>query len=551
MTDGKEKAPRQEREGQTMSERDNSMPATGSEVNGSPAIVHYYNDGDLVRPDEAPLQYNEDLGQKVPRAATRLDKADLPEEIKEGLAAPRVSLATVLALLRQLDSWEAAEAWLEPYERDLLARALPFKDAAPRLAHYQTNFFVVKDFGGKVRVCWHDSQGAFRTRSTGSFKEAEQNQRVAVTDAEGNAKNVAAADHWLNHANRHEYDEARFCPGQRTRPAVYNLWEGWAHGWQNGVPRKMKDHMLHHMCGGDIAVYEWVLGWLAHAVQKVHETPTTSLVLAGPQGSGKNVWFRLISQLFAPYALMCTQSSQLVGNFNSHLMDKLLVFANEAFFAGNKKEANTLKSLVTDETMIVEPKGVDAFQVKKHFRLILASNEDRVVDLELDDRRYCVLRADAGDFNNSRPYFAELIDAWENKGEREMFLKLLMDHSVDAWDEGAIPETEARREQRELSLRPPVRDVMNLLSAGHLTVVKDDEATGDVYIKAPAEWTRAHGQVMRMIGAERKQVRPHGRVWRLPPLGAARHLFATSLGVRMEWENSTAEWDVVIEQLPI
>lgn len=163
----------------------------------------------------------------------------------------------------------------------------------------------------------------------------------------------------------------------------------------------MKEHLLLAVCGGDERVFDWVVGWLAHAVQKVHETPTTAIVLSGPQGSGKNVLVKLLFELFAPHTLMCTQSAQLVGNFNSYLMDKLFVFANEAFFAGNKKEANVLKSLVTDETMIVEPKGVDAFQVKKHFRLIIASNEERVVDLELDDRRYCVLRADAGDANNN------------------------------------------------------------------------------------------------------------------------------------------------------
>lgn len=422
----------------------------------------------------------------------------------------------------------------------------------PKLMDYQRRFFVVKDFGSNVRVCWFDSKGEFRTRSTRSFAEAEVNQQIDLTVDTGKGTKIVraqAAQVWLKSRNRREFDEARFMPGQKPRPGaptIYNLWRGWPMAMSNGRPRVMLDHIKQFMCGDDQETFDWVIGWLAHAVQRIHETPTTALVLAGPQGSGKNVFVKLLFELFSPHTLMCTQPQQLVGNFNSHLMDKLFVFANEAFFAGNKKDANTLKSLVTDETMIVEPKGVDAFQVKKYFRLIMASNEARVVDLELDDRRYCVLRADAHIFNNDREYFGDLIAAWRERGEREMFLKFLMDQDLSQWDEGAIPETEARQQQRELSLKAPAKVVHELLADGEVEAVARDPDTGAVAIRPREGWTKSEGHYLRLAGAESGQIAGVGRVWWLPELYDARRRFASKLEIREDWQVELGLWEWTI-----
>ena len=522
----------------------NDSPAT-SEVN----VILPHQEGGRVTPQKALRYWDEDIGAMVEDDDAHPIRAlDLPDDVARAVLNGRNRDGAATALLAHLgrDRWdEAARALSARHEffPDLaLKRALPFIGTR-ELLEYQSRYFVVKDFGGKVRVCWFNHDGEFRTRSTQSFKEAEENVNIDITvDTPDGSKTmrVPAAKHWLQHKCRAEFEEAKFAPGRLLPRHIFNLWHGWPVGWANGRPRKMLEHMLHHMCDGDQEVLDWVLGWLAHAVQKPDETITTALVLAGPQGSGKNVFVKLLFELFAPHTLMCTQSGQLVGNFNAHLMDKTFVFANEAFFAGNKKEANVLKSLVTDETMMVEPKGVDAFQVRKHFRLILASNEARVVDLEIDDRRYCVLNVDAQEWNNNRGYFGELIEAWRERGEREMFMKYLMDFPLETWREDAIPETLARQEQRELSLPPAAREVHDMLAAGQLSAVAIDPARGAVAIRPQEGWSKTHGHFLRVAGAERGMVAGHGRVWWLPVLGEARRAFAEELGVRPDWV--AADW---------
>ena len=88
---------------------------------------------------------------------------------------------------------------------------------------------------------------------------------------------VLAAKHWLQHANRAEFEEAKFAPGRLLPRHIFNMWHGWPVGWANGRPRRMLEHMLHHMCDGDQKVLDWVLGWLAHAVQNPDGTRPSRL----------------------------------------------------------------------------------------------------------------------------------------------------------------------------------------------------------------------------------------------------------------------------------
>ena len=61
------------------------------------------------------------------------------------------------------------------------------------------------------------------------------------------------------------------------------------------------------------------------------------LAIRGKQGVGKGIFVNVFASLFGPHTMHVTQSSHLVGNFNAHLKDKLLVFADEAFWAGDKR----------------------------------------------------------------------------------------------------------------------------------------------------------------------------------------------------------------------
>ena len=95
------------------------------------------------------------------------------------------------------------------------------------------------------------------------------------------------------------------------------------------------------------------------------------------------VMVNVFSRLFGPYTIEVSQSSHLVGNFNAHLQNKLLVYADEAFWAGDKRAEGALKAIITEDKIAIEMKGIDVQSSSNFARLILASNNDWVVPAAL------------------------------------------------------------------------------------------------------------------------------------------------------------------------
>lgn len=526
---------------------------------------------DRVLPPFATEKWDEDMCTMVPvSSALPQELPPAAEHLRERLLQrprhpqePRALLSELLAchvphdwIKQMVPEWPGLASMDVVRVDNVIRRALVFHEHEP-LRRYQERYFVLKEFGGKVRLCWYDSDGNFRHRSPQSWKEAETTVKIDIDDGKGGKKKTSAADRWYNSPDRNEYETAEFRPGQHTSPDVLNLWQGWSVGiLPNGtptLPESLLWHIKENMCGGDEAVFRWFMGWMADAVQNVHRTAGTAVVLRGPEGSGKNFWADKFMELFAPHTMMLTNSKQLTGNFNSHLMDKLVVFANEAFFAGNKADAAALKALVTDSTMMVEPKGVDAFQVQKHFRLIIASNDAHVVRVSESDRRYLVLEVDAKENNNSRDYFGEIADEWTNGG-REQFMTLLWHWDLSDWNEGQIPDTAARKAQRAYSLGEADQWVMELLDRGEIAAAAQDGSTGHVFLLTldlPGK-SKAYGTALRAAGAmsdRRESIGSQGqqRGYWIPDLSRARRTFAQEKGVCPEWleETTRNQWTFI------
>ena len=71
------------------------------------------------------------------------------------------------------------------------------------------------------------------------------------------------------------------------------------------------------------------------------------------------------------------------------------MFADEAFYAGDKKQLPILKHLITSDTLGVEAKDVDAETAANFVHMIMASNDDHVVQATQDERRFFVLNVGA------------------------------------------------------------------------------------------------------------------------------------------------------------
>jgi hypothetical protein len=183
------------------------------------------------------------------------------------------------------------------------------------------------------------------------------------------------------------------------------------------------------------------------------------------EGTGKGTFVDLFGEIFGAHYLKVSNSDHLVGKFNAHLCANLLLFADEARWAGDRSSEGILKSLITEKEIMLEAKYFDAVPVDNFSKIIFASNMDWVVPAGKSDRRYMVFDLSA-DRANEKEYFTAIRTEWKNGG-KEAFFKFLMTYNLTEIDLiNDRPNTSAMKEQKELTMNPQEKWYQQLLIEG-------------------------------------------------------------------------------------
>lgn len=326
----------------------------------------------------------------------------------------------------------------------------------PMLVEFNDEYAVIKNLGGQCLVITEVDDPALKRKrfvkmSLESFCKGYENRKVHVgEDANGNPKYEKAGRWWRYHPERRQYNSLVFAPECQIDPSIYNMWSGFAVPSIPGECGLYLDHIRGNICKGDTRLYNYVIGWMARTVQEPSKPGEVALVLRGGRGVGKSVFAAEFGKLFGSHFMQIANSSHLVGNFNAHLRDLVVLFADEAFYANDKKHESVLKMLVTESMMAVEAKGVDVEMANNCIHLIMASNDAHVVPAGGDERRFCVLEI-GNTFQQNSSYFGAIIEQM-NSGGREALLHYLRSYDLEGFDVRAVPQTEALREQKMLSL---------------------------------------------------------------------------------------------------
>jgi len=322
--------------------------------------------------------------------------------------------------------------------------------------------FVTR-IGGKTIVVNEDYDPAMERQiltysSPTDFKNFYSNQFVPVE-----ARHVPLGTFWFNNPDRRQYKGITFMPGESSPyKGNYNLWGGFsvdAIRSNSENPHNIEafswfyDHICQNIANGDDLTASYVIGWMADLVQYPRKRLGVSLVLrSDAQGTGKGLFARILGHLFGKHYLHITNPRHLTGNFNAHLIDCLLLFADEAFWAGDKSSEGALKTLITEEFRAVEIKGKDVFQTRNFTRLLIASNKSWVVPSELHDRRFVILDVNPRRARDTK-YFGSMIKQMENGGY-EALLWYLMNLKIDIDLRNCMPDTDAMRDSKVYSMSP-------------------------------------------------------------------------------------------------
>jgi len=367
--------------------------------------------------------------------------------------------AVIYSLITDSD-WGIASSVVElrggadRYARRQIKRAKEYCED-PNLTMMNDRHAVIGNIGGKCRVIEEiNDEVLHRSRITLSSFEDIRNRyshiqvQVGTTD-KGLPVMQSLGKYWLNSQSRRQYDTMKFMP-QGDRPGVYNLWRGFNVEPRPGDCGIYLDHIRENVCSGNIHYYEYVIKWMARAVQTPASPGEVAIVLRGGKGTGKSLFATVFGRLFGRHFLHVANPSHLVGNFNAHLRDVIGLFADEAFFAGDKRHESVLKMLVTEDSIPIEAKGVDVETYPNYVHLIMASNDPHVIRATGDERRYFVL--DMGERRKQdKKYFKDLLTQMESGGY-EALLYYLQSIDLSDFQVRDVPDTEALQEQKLLSM---------------------------------------------------------------------------------------------------
>jgi hypothetical protein len=323
-------------------------------------------------------------------------------------------------------------------------------------------FFVVGDYGAKCVVMQEskdpvNGRPMLRVQSPDHFYNRFAH-RTIVPPAFGKKEPspVNLAKWWFHHPRSRRVERVAFAPGRELPDNIYNLWQGFA---VDPVPGDAHlpylEHLRVSLCNEDEANYRYLLGWLAQAVQHPDRPGQVVVVLRGGQGTGKGTFANYFGRLWGRHYMQVMQTKHLVGEFNHHLADLVVLFADEAFFAGDKTNADVLKGLITEERLATTRKHYDTEQVDNFLHIIMASNKSWVVPTDGDDRRYFVL--DLPQIQHPPDYFPRLrksMDLVEDGGQGGLcnLLYFLQTYDLSSHDPWKRPRTSGLTTQKLLTL---------------------------------------------------------------------------------------------------
>lgn len=278
--------------------------------------------------------------------------------------------------------------------------------------------------------------GLYRLMSMDHFARFEAGETVEVGE-----RKVAAARAWASDSRARRFEMMDMHMPGREPAGVLNLFHGLPatsarpsvhSGAGDAAP--ILDYIHAVLASGRADVSEYLLNWAAWKVQNPLRKPGVNLFLIGGQGTGKSTFTKMMADVFGPnHSVVVSQEKHMMGNFNAHLEHKLFLGLDEAFYGKDPRAAGIYKNLTTEETLLIEPKGVDPYTAPNRFAIVVTSNSPRGVPIEPNDRRTTVVKVSDARANDSA-YFEQLWSCWDTGG-REAFINLLLTRNLSQFNQ--------------------------------------------------------------------------------------------------------------------
>lgn len=187
----------------------------------------------------------------------------------------------------------------------------------------------------------------------------------------------------------------------------------------------------------------------------------------GGKGTGKGTLGGAMMRIFGPHGRHISSAGQLIAKHNAYLRDCSFLFGDECFWPGDRSGEGTLKRLITEPTIEIEAKFLDAIETPNMLHVLMASNEDWVVPTSEGERRFVLFEVSPIHMQDDA-WFGPLYAQLEDGGLGAMLFDLLR-HDLGDWHPRNLPADTGLLDQQRQSLQPLDAWICELLESGHLT----------------------------------------------------------------------------------
>jgi hypothetical protein len=235
------------------------------------------------------------------------------------------------------------------------------------------------------------------------FQKLTAGLTEAPTGLKGRPRKLSAA--WLEHPHRATVYTRTFKPGDRLfckSPDDEKAVNTWREPPRIAVPtdwmRRAEPFFKHvRFLVRDPVEFDLFCNWLAHIEQRPGELPHWHWLWVTPtQGMGRNLVASVLARVWpGVVALDVDLPALLDGGFNGRLSRKIFATVNEIREGAGPhayRHADRLRTLLTDETRLVNPKyGRQSIEFNVA-RWLMFSNNEAAIPLDRFDRRVVVVR---------------------------------------------------------------------------------------------------------------------------------------------------------------
>lgn len=144
------------------------------------------------------------------------------------------------------------------------------------------------------------------------------------------------------------------------------------------------------LCGGNVTYFDFIHKWVASVVQHPERKTKVAVIFRSQMGMGKGFIGKVLSKWFGKHFYLLSGTSP-AQKFNSFIHRKKIIFMDEV--SSLVGELPILNSLITEETIAIEKKGIDQKNESNLAEFIGATNEEIKIRLGEDSRRWVIIEA--------------------------------------------------------------------------------------------------------------------------------------------------------------